>query len=544
MIKITTHPTTGQQWLNFANGSSSPLPEKPGFFISASSCGAGKTTNIIDLAHQRSKEGVLIITATKKAADEIGSQIPGSCILHTDNLPNIEKYHKSPRSLMFHPILIITSARAIIDPVELFLRFGLSATRKWVLIDELISFYPEPFEVPEKIKDALTYVDTTKVHRNTVLVDSFMVDKKRYYQHTYSKFDELLSAYKLSKNKIFTGNSELVRYKERTILEHVRQHGFSPIDQNIIAQTSQTSTVILFDGTADIVFPKSKNILPLSGTRYNSDITFSTFHMRLKRKNKKGFDIGDIGKYAQNFVNMVVSKTQTDKVLVVAWKTIEKYKNDGDASTFEKITTDNFPDLLKKLLVKNGAVENNLAVIYRGSGLDRGSNEYRYYSTVYFLGEWNLPDNVTSDIGKFFGEKVRFEDYKMSLLVQTICRLRIRQHIGLPIEVYFSDDCNYGLFFRVQAYFKSNSPSSCKIGGLVEPCPTYTTPQKGFIVDLVMLYSHDPALRSSVINKIPYTLSISLDEIYRLIPKDSKRKRAYKSLINYLKKQNITLSIT
>lgn len=544
MIGITTDPNTGEQQLNFANGSSSPLPVNPGFYISCSACGAGKTTLIAQIAQQYSGEGVLIIVSTRKAADEIGAIIPGSIILHTDNLANLEQYRNNPTSLMFHPVLIITSARVIIDPCDLFLRFHSSRYRKWVLIDELITFYPDPFEVPEKVKDALTYVDMTKVHRGGIRVGDTVIGKKHYYKHTYSKPEEMEAAYKMSKDKLFSGNSELVKYKEKKILEHVRTNGFKPINQNIIAQASQTSTVILFDGTADIVFPKSKNILPLSGTRYNSDITFSTFHMRLKRKNKEGFDIGDIGKYAQNFVNMVVSKTQTDKVLVVAWKTIEKYKNDGDASTFEKITTDNFPDLLKKLLVKNGAVENNLAVIYRGSGLDRGSNEYRDFSTVYFLGEWNLPDNVTSDIGKFFGEKVRFEDYKMSLLVQTICRLRIRQHIGLPIEVYFSDDCSYSLFYRVQAYFKANSPSSCKIGGLVEPCPTYTTPQKGFIVDLVMLYSHDPALRSSAINKIPYTLSISLDKIYRLIPKDSKRKRAYKSLINYLKKQNITLSIT
>ena len=292
----------------------------------------------------------MIIASTRNAADEIGAKIPGSFVLHTDNLANLEQYRNNPTSPMFHQVLIITAARAIIDPSELFLRYGLG-NRKWVLIDELITFFPEPFEVPEKVKDALTYVDTTKVHRGSVLVDETMIGKKHYYRHTYSKKEAMEAAYKLSKDKIFTGKSELVKYKERKILEHVRQNGFAPINQNIIAVATTTSTVILFDGTSDIVFPKSKRHLPLSGTRYSSDITFSTFPMPLKRKNKERFDVGEIDKYAPDFIRMVVNKTQTDRVLVTTWKTVEVYKNTGDADRFEKTTTDNFPDLLKELLV-------------------------------------------------------------------------------------------------------------------------------------------------------------------------------------------------
>ena len=543
MIGITTDPNTGQQQLTFANGSSSPLPVNPGFYISGSACGAGKTKVIAQIAQRYSGEGVLIIVSTRKAADEIGAKIPWGFILHTDNLANLEQYRNNPTSLSSHRVLIITSARAIIDPCDLFLKYGLNGKRRWVLIDELITFYPDPFEVPEKVKDALTYVDMTKVHKGSILVGDTVMGKKHFYKHTYSKKEEMEAAYRLSKDKIFTGKSELVKFKEGKILEHVRLNGFAPINQNIIAEALMTSTVILFDGTADIVFPKSKRHLPLNGIRYNSDITFSTFPMHLKRKNKEGFNVGEIDKYAQVFVKMVVDKTQTDKVLVVTWKTIENFKNTGEADKFEKITTDNFPDLLKSLLVKNGAVEKNLAVIYRGSGLDRGSNEYRDYSTVYFLGEWRVPDNVTSDIGKMFGEKVDFLDYKMSLLIQTICRLRIRLHRGLPIEVYFSDDCNYELFYRVQEYFRANSPSTCKISGLNTPCPTYTIYQKGFIFDMVALYSYDPNLRTAIINQNPYTLSIPLDDIYNLIPKDSKRKRAYNHLVKYLKQRQVTLTI-
>ena len=202
MIGITTDPTTGQQQLNFANGSSSPLPVNNGFYISSSACGAGKTTLIAEIAKQYSGEGVLIIASTIKAADEIGAKIPGSFVLNTDNLANLEHYRNNPTSLMSHPVLIITAARAIIDPSELFLRYGLG-NRKWVLTDELITFFPEPFEVPEKVKDALTYVDTTKVHRGSILVGETVIGKKHFYRHTYSKPEEMEAAYELSKDKIF-----------------------------------------------------------------------------------------------------------------------------------------------------------------------------------------------------------------------------------------------------------------------------------------------------------------------------------------------------
>ena len=225
MIGITTDPNTGQQQLTFANGSSSPLPVNPGFYISGSACGAGKTKVIAQIAQRYSGEGVLIIVSTRKAADEIGAKIPWGFILHTDNLANLEQYRNSPTSLSSNRVLIITSPRAIIDPCELFLSYGLNGKRRWVLIDELITFYPDPFEVPEKVKDALTYVDMTKVHKGSILVGDTVMGKKHFYKHTYSKKEEMEAAYRLSKDKIFTGKSELVKFKEGKILEHVTSKG-------------------------------------------------------------------------------------------------------------------------------------------------------------------------------------------------------------------------------------------------------------------------------------------------------------------------------
>ena len=92
-------------------------------------------------------------------------------------------------------ILVITSARLIIDPIELFLDYGFGKKRKYVLIDELINFYPEPYSIPQTLSDALTYIDRTKTHKTGHTAGSLEVDGKTYYRHTYGTIGELKAAY-------------------------------------------------------------------------------------------------------------------------------------------------------------------------------------------------------------------------------------------------------------------------------------------------------------------------------------------------------------
>lgn len=543
-IGLIRDPTTGQETMQFLNGASSPFPHAKGLHISASSCGSGKTTLITEIAQKYASYGVLIITPTIESAEEFRSKIPGAFILHSNNMAEMEKYHKVPESLRFYDILVITSARFIIDPINLFLSFHASSSRQYVLVDELINFYPEPYMIPDKLHDTLTYIDTTKIHKKGVTVGSVVIDGKTYYQHTYGTIGELKAAYKKSQSKMFTGkNDALQEYKVNYLLQNVLSNGFTPIQQKII-DIASSHTVILFDGTADIVFGKDKRILPLSGDRYNSDIEFIQFPMPLKRKNKVGFDAGDLEKYCSGLLGMVANITQSEKLLLVCWKTLDIFKNQGVADSFEDIKVSiDLPKMLKDMMVLNGANPYNLEVIYRGSGQDRGSNEYRDFSSIMFLGEWNLPDNITSDINKMFGCKCKFHDYKLSLLIQTICRTRIRQHQGKSIKVYFSDDLDYNMMWDVQEYFKKNSPESCKIYGLTDPCPRYSRPQKGYLFDLAVLEGHNPNIRKAIGENKTYNFDISLNDLHKLIPTKRKSKDMYKRLVSYLNKLGINMNI-
>ena len=544
MIQLKKDPSSGEETMCFLN-CSSPFPITPGLHISASSCGSGKTTIISEIAKIHASEGILIVVPTIEAATELYRKLPTAYVLHSVNIGEMESYRNNPTGLMMKDILVITSARLIIDPIELFLDYGFGKKRKYVLIDELINFYPEPYSLPQALSDALTYIDRTKTHKTGHLVGSVMVDGKNFYRHTYGTIGELKAAYQVGKYKLFGKSNALNEYKTNHILQHVLADGLSPIRQKVI-DIAQDHVVFLFDGTADIVFKGDKRLLPLNGVRYNSDIEFIRFPMPIKRKNKfENFWISDFDRYAPDLMKMIADITKNEKLLVVTWKTLDVFKNDLDADKLEnhKVSID-FPEHLKEILVRNGAVESNLKVIYRGSGQDRGSNEYKDFESIMFLGEWNLPDNITSDIGAMFGCKCEFGDYKKSLIVQTICRLQIRKHQGLPIKVYFSEDIDYNLMYEVQEYFKANSDSGCKIIGLTNPCPKYKRPEKGYMIDLAFLESYDANIRNAIENNMPYSFSISLSDLYSIIPKDRKAKDRYNNLIRHLKdKLQITMNI-
>lgn len=545
MIQLKKDPTTGEETMCFLN-CSSPLPTTNGLHVLASSCGAGKTSIITIIAQSHASEGVLIVVPTIEAAQELYSKLPTAHILHSKNIGEMESYRNNPTGLMFHNVLVITSARLIIDPIDLFLDFGFGKKRKYILIDELINFYPEPFAIPQTLSDALTYIDRTKTHRMGHTVGSLVVDGKTYYRHTYGTIGELRAAYESGQHRLFKGKSNaLNEYKTERILQHVLANGLSPILQKV-TDIAQDHIVMLFDGTADIVFEGDKRLLPLSGSRYNSHIEFIRFPMPIKRKYKiERFWIREFDKYAPDLMKMIADITKNEKLLVVTWKTLDVFRNDLNADKLEnhKVSYE-FPERLKEILVRNGAVESNLKVIYRGSGQDRGSNEFRDFESIMFLGEWHLPDNITSDIKSMFGCKCEFQDYKKSLIVQTICRLQIRKHQGLPIKVYFSEDIDYNLMYEVQEYFKANSSPGCKIFGLTNPCPKYKRPEKGYMIDLAFLESYDANIRNAIENNMPYSFSISLSDLYSIIPKDRKAKDRYNNLIRHLKdKLGITMNI-
>lgn len=96
----------------------------------------------------------------------------------------------------------------------------------------------------------------------------------------------------------------------------------------------------------------------------------------------------------------------------------------------------------------------------------------------------------------------------------------------------------------VQEYFRENSPGSCRIEGIKKPCKKYSKPEKKLMMDIVLLYDYDSRIRDSIKNGTPYSFTITLDELYKRIPKPRKAKDRYKDYIRFLGNKGITMNIS
>lgn len=555
-IGISVDSVTGLVRMHFLTCSAT-LPDKKGLYFMSPSCGSGKSTVISKVA-AKATGGVLIVVSTIEAGKEMEEKIKAEgrksseiCVLHSQDFAVMDTYRDNPMAFTDIPVLVITSARIQVDPIQPFLTFK-GGTRELIMVDELINFYPEPYEIPVELQDILTFVDSKKSHSERPAIEKIIVSGKPLYRHIYGSVDmmtaALQSAGKRVKNEILKGKGGLMAFKRKTIFEHILKNGFTPIRKRIIDLASD-ATIILFDGTADIIIPKSDpRLIPISGTRYSSDIEFGRFEFRLKRKNNEYWQESDIQRLAPEFIKLAVSLSWVEKVLIICWKTIHlNLKNSGNADTFEDpdLGLLGFPEILRRVLLDAGGRDENIYITYRGSGQDRGSNEYQDCSSVLFLGEWRLPEEpITSQISDMFGLRMKFWDYKKSLLVQTICRSRIRKHIGLPIKVWFSEDIDYQMAWEVQEYFKANSSPGCKISGIIKPFRRLSKPDKKYLYFLTRLYSYDPLIRSAIESGSAYGFSIGLNDLYLLAPvSPRKAKDRYKKFKSFLAGLRITMTI-
>ena len=121
-----------------------PFPNSNGLHIVSSGCGQGKTTMILEIIKTKWRDGILVVVPTMEAANEIGKKIeewingvlsfsrPRLMVLHSggNRIKEMEEYKSNSLSLADYDVLVITSARIIIDPYELFLSFNKGNTGK------------------------------------------------------------------------------------------------------------------------------------------------------------------------------------------------------------------------------------------------------------------------------------------------------------------------------------------------------------------------------------------------------------------------------
>lgn len=555
MTKIILSPTASGYEMEFLSGVKIPLPISHGFHIADSACGDGKTTMILEIAKLMAPSGVLIVTQTTEAADGIYQSLCDSglkgqtCILHSQKVAEsyLTKHREDPESIWNYNILIITAVRLQHYPINLFVKFGMlgSKYREYVLIDEIISFFPDyPLDIHKLLPD-VSYISTSKTSKKGKYVKEIKVDGKTLYQQLYNNSTIMEAGVKSNPNHKDHFKNELAKSRLRDVLKSLSSSGIQElptIDTDILGVNS---TVILFDGTADVLFPKDKRLLSsgITASKYSSDIKFEQYHLPFRRRNDSDWDIETLRTLGKGLFQEIANLTQTEKVLVITWKDIDRRIKRTDTDKLEEKEYINFPDELSKILDEYGAVKANYGIIYRGSGLERGCNSYRDFQTVYFLGEWYIKDDITKKLNEFFKGRSTLKDYKKSLLIQSICRLRIRLHTGLPIKIMFSDDIDYNLMFEVQEYFLSNSKPGCTVDGVLEPLPKLDRREKNHLFDVAILAEAYPRLIDALSSKSPLSIDIPKPDLFRILPKDRKSMDRYKSLLNFLSSHRINLNV-
>lgn len=98
---------------------------------------------ILEIVKEKWKNGILIVVSTINDAEELYGKIevwkngltsfnrPKVKVIHSGKgrITEMEEYKKTPKSISGFEILIITSVRLIIEPYDLFLKFGGTGTR-------------------------------------------------------------------------------------------------------------------------------------------------------------------------------------------------------------------------------------------------------------------------------------------------------------------------------------------------------------------------------------------------------------------------------
>lgn len=563
---ITVYKKASGTQFHFLN-SSITLPDSPGLYAFDVACGSGKSTALKLFVALNWEDGVCIAVPTKKDANDmetalIQEGVPNTEIvtLHSDRPQVIKEFKSNPDSLKDKKVVIITHPRIFMNPIELFCK-----DKKYVIIDELPLFIRYQTIVSKQVLTMFSNID-----RNPNDNGCQILEMPGYYAHPYDTktMEDIYELYiRKTKFSFLSGNDILNQRMRESAFKYINlymsQQFNSLSDIKIrsdILALKNTHQVLLFDGTFDLLdrgIGKEFTVLKDTATKkYSSPIHFQEFKMPFKRKQlMETINKTKLEQLIQPLISEMLIQINmlppTEKILFFCWMDVKaegKLELDNDADDYltdSKLYKNHKVDLVKLLndgLVKRGISPSRYAIHYRGSGYDKGRNDFRNYAAISFLGDWNVDHSIAKTVNQVYGTDCSYTDYKMAQIVQAILRIRIRQHKGEPITVFYSDDIDRDgsgelkevrVMYRVFNYFCK--ASSGRITGFDKP---------NIHRDLLKLNEKYPDIFISITQNKPLVLpELTLKELSQILDREPKT-RAYTKLIVHLRdKYGITLKI-
>ena len=553
------------------------LPGNGGAWFVNIPCGGGKSTSIVSLVKQKADEGILLETPTMKDADEMKEKLLSNglrgndiMVLHSES-SDLGLYLNDPILATTKKIIITTHIRAFIDTLSLLLAYdkgnrvdvssylGESGVknllqsdkaRQFWLIDELPTFIRPFLEFEKNVIGCFSYMDRNKANGIPVGGSS---PKKFWHCFSVAEMEYAYNTFlRGTTSSFWKSNCSLNNYREKEAMTDINQNynnlmkAKSPKSQiwhflNPLITPNIKTNILNYDGTANIICQKKNTskirLAGFTGKLYCSPISFEMFGIPVERwLFQKSMDKATLEKELSPLIDelerQINSLAPGEKILFIAWMYMVVREIDPDDTKIIKDKRFNIISILQNELDKKG-LNGRYEMIYRGSGLDKGCNKFQDFAAISFIGEWSAGKEGLKLINNNFGTKCPMLQYRLSMMVQAICRIRIRQHEGKPIKVFYSDDIDTKLMEDVYHYFVKNSDAGLNIVGI--PVATKTDRTPTFIKKVKKLCDHDPAFLDAIKNQTPYTLNIELKDMVNLIPMKEKKSRAYHPLKKTIK---------
>lgn len=589
-LNITPSTTGGGFTMNLTNGTIK-VPDKQGFYVISTGCGSGKTQNSKSLIKQKFNEGILYCVDTNSElikmydwikkegfVDASDVQIITSDSAYRDEL---EKYRENPELLLKKKILLITHVRLWTDLINYFLVYNpnLSSTnpfdgdfqalmarddlRKYIIIDETPLFIKPFATVPREILGVFSNLDNK--------TGKWMCRKKNEIANAYKTFVEGTDRDPFVKK----GGKKSMKIKRDVILSLIPKYynewmqspkkdecniTFNPFD---LMQKVVKSHILVLEGAGDLLFGGSNKHFKLLNIqkKYNANVEFESYPFGLKRKGEDFIKDKNTGEQVfsaefneqfdayKDWLTLKIKNNQASnkKTLIVVWKDYGKnngkYRHKEDDKTF-------FNKVYDVLKSNNDLDSSYYHVIYYGSSESKSTNEYREYNEIILSGEWMLPNSETKKFDANFGIETSNERHCLWFYIQLICRIGIRNQDGKDYKVWYSDDFKSERFFNeLKDYFTNKQTNNNK-----------STPKKMFkswleerlkavgfnkrhYEALNMLLKQDSNIEDKIKNGQPYSITITFNDMQKISPRKTRRKREYDSLVNELRKIQIILDV-
>ncbi len=542
------------------------VPCSGGAYVLNAECGVGKSTGITSLVNLFPDEGFILFENTKVECDEarrrlvVAGVMPSEImVLHGDSLD----YHKlpnEPESISRCRIIITPNIHLFTDSLPVLLAYDggrkvdlepyigdvaklmkSDMVRRFVLIDEAMNFTP-PFASFSGVE--LTNIlsrYSEKCSKDGVAVDSSgggyinplsIQQMESLYFSRVAKTPSALFNYGVANNRL----------KAREVLSHIRRN-FSEIatkssvtiDHKLVdlVQYGSKCNIYLFDATGSILSNYKKSgfkLITSSCKSYSSPITFEKFSMLVDRwKSEERADGATIAEEVKLMADEVERQIGliTGSLLVVTWKYMSLRFQDPEKQSAE---IDVITQLDNEL--KSRSLYGRYSIIYRGSGDDRATNKFADYEAICFLGEWKCGQANVRSTNRNLGINSTELNHRVAGMVQAICRIRIRQHEGRSIKIFYSSDIDAELMAAVFKHFVQNSEDGVSVTGMPIFVPDNRTLPN--IEKLKILCDYDPQILPHIRQATPYEVSVDFTDMLRLIPMRERKRRAYNPFARFL----------